>query len=120
MKFLIELKYQTWVEAVTGHVSSLQPLGELMCEEHITQFAVGIYPEDIPERLTYSKLLVGAKSVKVKVTMIMQIWRYGDNAAWRALFQSVQQQVSQEEVTKVIDAKHKTKTIFSSALHINS
>lgn len=78
MKFLIELKYQydvgerqTWVEAVTGHVGSLQPLGELMCEEHIAQFAVGIYPEDIPERLTYSKFLVGAKSVKVKVTVIM-------------------------------------------------
>ncbi len=62
---------QTWVEAVTGHVGSLKPLCQLMCEEHITQFAVWINPEDTPNRLTYSKLLVSAKSVKVKVTIIV-------------------------------------------------
>lgn len=61
----------TWVEAVTGDRSSLKPLCKLMCEQHVAQLTVAVYPEAINDRVAFSKFLVSAKEVKVKVPKIM-------------------------------------------------
>lgn len=60
----------TWVEAVAGDWSPLKPLCKLMCEQHVAQLTVAVYPEDIHDRVAFSKFLVSTKNIKVKLPVI--------------------------------------------------
>lgn len=59
------------MEAVTGHIGSLQLLRKLVCEQDVAQLAVRIDLKDVNETISHSKLLVCAKTVEVKVTHVV-------------------------------------------------
>lgn len=53
----------TWVHAVTGDLGALQPLGELVCEEHVAQFAVTVRLEELPAVLARPQVFVHRQSL---------------------------------------------------------
>lgn len=57
----------TWVHAVAGDITSSQSLGELMCEEHVAEFAVTVGPEELPAEAAGAQMLVLRQSLKVNV-----------------------------------------------------
>lgn len=53
----------TWVHAVAGDVAPCQPLGELVGEEHVAQFAVAVGLEELPAEPARAQVSVHRQSL---------------------------------------------------------
>ena len=53
----------TWVQAVAGDVGSLQPLGELVGEEHVAQLTVAVRGEELPAVFAGAQVFVHLQSL---------------------------------------------------------
>lgn len=53
----------TWVQAVAGDVGPSEPLGELVGEEHVTQFAVAVGLEELPAEPAGAQVSVRRQSL---------------------------------------------------------
>lgn len=60
------LKCFTWVDTVAGHVGPFQPLGELVGEEHVTQFAVAVGLEELPAVPARAQVFVHRQSLRTQ------------------------------------------------------
>lgn len=54
----------TWVDAVAGDIGSFQPLGEFVCEEHVTQFTAAVGLEELPAVLSSAEVFVHGQSLE--------------------------------------------------------
>lgn len=59
----------TWVQAVAGDIGPSQPLGELMGEEYITQFAVAVGLEKLPAEPAGAQVPVCHQSLNTKSSL---------------------------------------------------
>lgn len=66
----------TWVQAVAGDVGPSQPLGELMGEEYITQFAVAVGLEKLPAEPAGAQVSVRHQSLNTKSSLTHE-WQAG-------------------------------------------
>lgn len=108
----------TGVEAVAGDVGALQPLGELVGEEDVAQFAVTVLLEELIVAAAQSQVSVSRQTVEIHLPHRVGFGGHGHHAARPARLQPVQEQHRQQEVTQVIDAKdHPEAVLRLSAVH---
>lgn len=106
------------METVAGDAGAPQPLGKLVGEQHVAQFAVTVLPEQLVLAAAQNQLSVIRQAVKVHLPQLMRLGSHGHHAARRARLQPVQEHHRQQEVTQVIDAKdHPEAVLRLSAVH---
>lgn len=93
------------MEAVAGDVAALQPLGELVGEEDVGQFAVAVLLEELIVAAAQRYISVSRQTVEIHLPRLVRFGGDGHHAARPAGLQPVQEQHRQQEVTQVIDAK---------------
>lgn len=81
------------MEAVAGDLGSLQSFGQLVVEEDVAQFAIGVNLENLHERGPQSKSFVCVQAIKINFSKVMSHRRHVDHPARFTLLQPVQQQV---------------------------
>lgn len=106
----------TWVQRVAGDPGPLQSLGQFMGEQNVAQLTVRVNLESPHERCPCPQSFVRAQAVKVHVSKVVRQRRHVHYPAGSALLQPIQQQVGQQEVTEMVDAKHEPKSIPCSAM----
>lgn len=109
----------TRVEGVAGDPGALQPLGQLVGEKHVAQFAVGVGLEDPREGGPQPQGLVPGQALEIDLSEVVGQRGHVDDPAGAALLQPVQQQVGQQEVAHVVDAKHHPQPVLRAALHVH-
>lgn len=106
------------MEAVAGDVGALQPLGELVGEEDVAQFAVTVLPPELIVVLTQTQISVSTQTVEIHLPKLVHFGGHGHHAARPAGLQPVQEQHRQQEVTQVIDAEdHPEAVLRLSTVH---
>lgn len=100
------------MEAVAGNVGALEPLGELVGEEDVTQFAVTVFLEELIDAVAHSQISVSHQTVEIHLPILITFRGHSDHATRPARLQPVQEQHCEQEVTQVIDAKDHPKTIL--------
>ncbi len=58
----------TWMDAVAGDVGSSEPLGELVGEEHVAQFAAAVRLEELPAVAAGAQVSVHRQSLNASQT----------------------------------------------------
>lgn len=105
----------TWVEAVAGDAGALQPVGQLPGEQHVAQLAVAVGLEVVPGGLTGRHVPAGSQQREVDVAKAVQERGHGDHPAGRALPQSLQEQVGEQEVTQVVHAERHSEAVLGAS-----
>lgn len=93
------------MEAVAGDLGALQPLGELVGEEDVAQFAVTVFLEELIVAAAQSQISVSRQTVEIQLANLVGFGGHGHHAARPARLQPVQEQQRQQEVTQMVDAK---------------
>lgn len=62
------MEHVTWMDAVAGDIGSFQPLGELVGEEHVTQFTVAVGLEELPAVPAGAQVSVHRQSLNTQHT----------------------------------------------------
>lgn len=55
---VVNPSWVTWVHTIARDAGSLEPLGQLQCEEHVAQFAVAVGLEELPAEAASAQVLV--------------------------------------------------------------
>lgn len=106
----------TRMEGVAGDLGSPQPLGEFVGEEDVAQFAVRVDLEHC-EPGGQSQSFVLVQEVKIEFPKVVGSRCDIHDPAGSTLLQPAQQQVGQQEVAHVVDAKHHSQPVLRAALH---
>lgn len=104
------------MEAVAGDGGALQPLGQLVCEEDVAQFAVTVLLEQLIVTVALIQILVRLQVVEVNVAQLVAFGSHGHHAARPARLQPLQEQRRQQEVTQVVDGKDQTEPLLGSSI----
>lgn len=68
------------MNAVTGDIGTLQPLGKLVGKESVTQLTVAVGVEELPAVATSAQVLLGLKGVEVNLAPAVGHGGQGDHA----------------------------------------
>lgn len=112
--------YGTWVQRVAAHVGALQSLVQLVGEEHVAQFAVGVGLQQLHEGLAGAQSPVLVQTVKVDASKVVGHRRHVDHPTGGVLLQTRQQQIGQEEVAQMIDPKHHPEAVLRAAIGVQA
>lgn len=63
----------TWVHTVARDAGSLEPPGQLQCEEHVAQFAVAVGLEELPAEAASAQVLVHRQRLSNNTTQPTQV-----------------------------------------------
>lgn len=105
------------MQAIACDTGPLQAVCKLSRKEHITQFAVTVSSERVPERLAGDQILLRVEKVEIQRPQMMKQGRHVDYTAVLRLLQTIQQQQGEQKVSQVIDTKCHAKTIFCFAAY---
>lgn len=100
------------MEAVAGDAAALQPLGQLVGEEDVAQFAVTVLLKQLVVASGQRQLSVGRQAREVHMPHLVRFGGHGHHAARPARLQPVQKQHGQQEVTQVVDAKDNPEAVL--------
>lgn len=103
------------MEAVAGDAGALQPVGQLPGEQHVAQLAVAVGLKVVPGGLSGHHVPAGSQQREVDVAKAVQECGHGDHPAGRALLQSLQEQVGEQEVTQVVHAERHSETVLGAS-----
>lgn len=102
----------TWVDTVAGDVGALQPLGELVGEEDVAQFAMAVLQVEVKHGVAQSYVSVSGQTVEIHLPHLVGYGGHSHHAAWPACLQPLQEQHRQQEVTQVVDAKDQPEALL--------
>lgn len=105
----------TGVEAVAGDGGALQPLGQLIREKDVAQFAVTVLLEQLIVTVALIQISVRLQVVEVNVSQLVAFGSHGHHAARPARLQPPQEQHGQQEVAQVVDSKDQAEPLLSSS-----
>lgn len=101
------------MNTVASDIGPLQPLGQLVVQENIAQFALAVRVEELPAVPPGAQVFISDKGIKVNVSPAICHGAQCDYMALSALLQVVQQKTDQQEVAEVVDPKLNSKAISS-------
>lgn len=108
------------MEAVAGHIGSLQPLGELVREENVAQFAAAVLLVELELAAAQREVFLIGQAIQVHIPPSEGNVSHGHHAARPADLQPVQEQRCQQKVTEVIDSKDHPKAVVCLTVFTNT
>ena len=101
------------MEAVAGHPGAVQPVGQLPGEEHVAELAVAVRAQGVQRRRPApQQVLLRRQQGAVDGAQAVEQRRHGDHAARGAPPEPLQQEVCEEEMPEVVDAKRHAKAVL--------